>query len=83
MRHYKLSKDQKMDILPLQTSRPVPNGHESVYTPPQDEVAKKAYIAYENERSQPGHDIDHWLKAEAELIAIHNLTGVPGFYDRK
>ena len=52
------------------------------FTPSPDEVARKAYFACENERSQPGHDVQHWLKAEADLIAERNLTRVHGFHNR-
>jgi hypothetical protein len=45
-------------------------------------VARKAYFAYENERFQPGHDVQHWLKAEADLIAEHNLTRVHGYHNQ-
>jgi hypothetical protein len=45
-------------------------------------VARKAYFVYENEGSQPGHEVQHWLKAEAELIAERNLTRVHGFHKK-
>jgi hypothetical protein len=45
-------------------------------------VARKAYFAYENQGSQPGHEVQHWLAAEAELIAERNLTRVHGFHNR-
>jgi hypothetical protein len=47
-----------------------------------DEVARKAYFSYENEGSLPGHDVQHWLKAEADLIAERNLTRVHGFHNQ-
>jgi Protein of unknown function (DUF2934) len=37
--------------------------------PSPDEVAKKAYLNYVNQGSQPGHEVQHWLAAEADLIA--------------
>jgi hypothetical protein len=52
------------------------------FTPSTDEVARKAYFAYENQGSQPGHEVQHWLKAEADLIAERNLTRVHGFHNR-
>lgn len=82
MKPHKLLKTQQSVI----AHRPISSGgikqNEANFTPSPDEVARKAYLNYENERSQPGHDIQHWLKAEADLIAEHNLTGVPGFYNR-
>jgi hypothetical protein len=35
-----------------------------------------------NEGSLPGHDVQHWLEAEAELIAERKLTRVHGFHNR-
>jgi hypothetical protein len=34
-----------------------------------DEVAKRAYFIYLNQGSPQGREMDHWLSAEAELIA--------------
>jgi hypothetical protein len=42
------------------------------FTPAPDEVAKKAYFSYVNEGSESGHDVQHWLAAEAQLITEHN-----------
>jgi hypothetical protein len=37
------------------------------YTPTHDEIAAHAYQIYLREGSVEGRDMDHWLKAEAEL----------------
>ncbi len=50
------------------------------FAPSADAVAKKAYFAYVNEGSLPGHEVQHWLAAEAELFAERNLTRVHGFH---
>jgi hypothetical protein len=34
-----------------------------------------------NEGSLSGHDVRHWLAAEAELTAERNLTGVHGYHN--
>jgi hypothetical protein len=52
------------------------------FTPLPDEVARRAYFTYVNQGSQPGHEVQHWLDAEAELIAERNLTRVHGFHNR-
>ena len=52
------------------------------FTPAPDEVARRAYFSYENQGSLPGHEVQHWLQAEAELIAERNLTRVHGFHHR-
>jgi len=53
--------------------------NESNFTPSPDEVARHAYFIYENQGSRPGREVQHWLKAEADLIAERNQTRVHGF----
>jgi hypothetical protein len=53
--------------------------NESNFVPSPDEVARKAYFSYVNQGSRSGHEVQHWLTAEAELIAERNLTRVHGF----
>jgi len=52
------------------------------FVPSPDEVARRAYFTYVNQGSPPGRDVQHWLDAEAELIAERNLTRVHGFHNR-
>jgi hypothetical protein len=52
------------------------------FTPSADEVARRAYFCYVSEGSQPGRHVQHWLKAEADLLAERNLTRVHGFHNR-
>jgi hypothetical protein len=47
-----------------------------------DEIARRAYFNYVNQGSLPGHDVQHWLDAEAELLAERNLTRTHGFHNR-
>ena len=51
------------------------------FVPSSDEVARRAYFSYMNEGSQPGRDVQHWLAAEADLIAERNRTRVHGFHN--
>jgi hypothetical protein len=44
------------------------NQNKPAFAPSRDEVAKKAYSIYVNEGSQPGHEVKHWLMAEAQLL---------------
>jgi hypothetical protein len=81
MRHHKLSKTQQEVIAPRPASADL-GQTEATFTPAPDEVARKAFFSYENEGSVPGHDVQHWLKAEADLIAERNLTRVHGFHNR-
>jgi hypothetical protein len=53
------------------------------FVPSADEVSRKAYFAYENEGSPQGRDVQHWLAAEAQLIAERNLTRTHGFHHNK
>jgi hypothetical protein len=82
MTHHKLSKTQQADIAPRPASAAGKNSNEGTFTPSADEVARKAYFAHENQGSQPGHEVQHWLKADADLIAERNLTRVHGFHNR-
>ena len=50
--------------------------------PSPDEVARRAYFSYVNQGSQPGHEVQHWLEAEKQLVAERNLTRVHGFHNR-
>jgi len=52
------------------------------FTPSPDEVARRAYFSYVNQGSLPGHDVQHWLDAEAHLVAERNLTRAHGFHNR-
>ena len=52
------------------------------FVPSPDEVARRAYFTYVNQGSLPGHDVQHWLEAEAHLLAQRNLTRVHGFHNR-
>jgi hypothetical protein len=57
--------------------------NENQFAPSPDEVARKAYFAYENNGSRPGHEVQHWLKAEADLIAERNQTRTHSFHDQR
>ena len=50
--------------------------------PSPDEVARRAYFTYVNQGSRSGHEVQHWLEAESQLIAERNLTRVHGFHNR-
>ena len=52
------------------------------FIPSPDEVARQAYFTYVNEGSRNGHEVRHWLAAEAELIAQGNLARIDAFCDR-
>jgi hypothetical protein len=84
MRHKKLSNNRNRT--PASESRPTVgddlNQGGADFTPSPDEVARRAYFSYVNQGSLPGHDVQHWLDAEAHLLAERNLTRVHGFHNR-
>ena len=47
------------------------------------EVARRAYFSYVNQGSLSGHEVQHWLAAEAELIAERDLTRIHGYHHGK
>ncbi|MGA2661006.1 MAG: DUF2934 domain-containing protein [Verrucomicrobiota bacterium] len=84
MKHNKRSQDRNHE--PASPARPTPavdlNRNKTVFVPSPDEVARRAYLSYVNQGAQPGHDVQHWLEAEAQLLAERNLTRVHGFHNR-
>jgi hypothetical protein len=56
--------------------------NEKDFAPSPEEVARKAYFSYANQGSSQGHEVQHWLAAEAELIAERNRTRVHGFHNK-
>jgi hypothetical protein len=52
------------------------------FVPSPDEVARMAYLSYLNQGSLPGHDVQHWLEAEQQLLEERNRTRVHGFHNR-
>jgi len=84
MKRKHFSQDQNPK--PASASRPAAvvdlNQNEIDFAPSPDEVARKAYFSYVNLGSLPGHDVQHWLEAEAELIAERKLTRVHGFHNQ-
>jgi len=84
MKHNKLPHDRNHQ--PTSPTPPAPVRDLSQtnidFVPSPDEVARRAYFTYVNQGSLPGRDVQHWLDAEAELIAERNLTRVHGFHNR-
>jgi len=48
-----------------------------------EEVSTRAYFVFLNLGSNHGNDVEHWLNAEAELLAERNLTRTHGYPGRK
>ena len=49
------------------------------FVPAPDEVARRAYFSYVNQGSSQGHEVQHWLEAEKQLLAERNLTRTHGY----
>ena len=85
MKHNKYPQDQtsKPGYVPESaTAAAAMNAKEMAFTPSPDEVARRAYFTYLNHGAQDGHEVQHWLNAEAELIAERKLTRTHGFHHR-
>jgi hypothetical protein len=81
MKQNKYPQDQKQNGAARPTTADLKRGEDD-FAPSPDEVARRAYFTYENQGSLPGHEVQHWLAAEAELIAERNLTRIHGFHNR-
>jgi len=82
MKNDKYLQDQMPGGEPRQTAAATSDFRENEFTPAPDEVARRAYFSYVNQGSLDGHEVQHWLAAEAELIAERNQTRVHGFHNR-
>ena len=82
MKHNKYPQDQSLPNASQQTPAENLNRDAKSFAPSADEVARRAYFSYQNEGSLPGRDVQHWLEAEAQLLAERNLTRTHGFHNR-
>jgi hypothetical protein len=84
MKHNKYPRNQiqKPAVASLSTADANLKPNEVDFVPSPDEVARKAYFTYVNEGSRQGHDVQHWLEAEAQLLAERKTTRVHGFHNR-
>jgi len=73
---------QKLEIGARLASVDAQNETPIDFVPSPDEVARRAYLNYVNQGAQPGHDVQHWLEAEQQLLAERNLTRIHGFHNR-
>jgi hypothetical protein len=82
MKHNKYSQNQKPAASARSAAIAESNQSEIDFAPAADEVARRAYFSYVNQGSLSGHEVQHWLAAEAELITERNLTRVHGFHNQ-
>jgi len=55
---------------------------ETDFVPAPDEVARRAYFSYVNQGSPQGHEVQHWLEAEKQLLAEREVMRVHGFHSK-
>jgi hypothetical protein len=60
--------DRKMAMAPKTVAAVDLNQSKTAFPPSSDAVARRAYSIYENQGSQPGHELKNWLEAEAQLF---------------
>jgi hypothetical protein len=86
MKQNKFSQNQNQNQTLTNAPRPLPtpesNQSAVEFAPPADEVARRAYFIYENQGSRSGHEVEHWVAAEAELLDERNLSRDYGFQNR-
>ena len=51
------------------------DGNSAPFAPSAVEVADRAYLKFQNQGASDGYDVEHWLRAESELIAEHDAVG--------
>ena len=74
MKHHRILQNQKSaQALPPDEKADSPQGTKE-FRLRADDIATRAYFSYVSQGSQPGHDSVHWLEAEAQLLAEHNLA---------
>ncbi len=81
-KNFHTDQNKKTAKASLPTAGAALDQNEIDFAPSADEVARRAYFNYENQGSVQGHEVQHWLTAEAELLAERNLTRVHGFHNR-
>jgi len=74
--------NQKTSGTPRPTAVVAMSQDEIDFVPSPDEVARRAYFAFENQGSMAGQHVQHWLAAEAALIAEHEFTRTHQFHNR-
>jgi Protein of unknown function (DUF2934) len=83
MKHNVFSHDpnQRPPVAPPAPAAAKLSQNETDFVRSPDEVARRAYFSYLSQGSLHGHHVQHWLEAEAQLLAERNLTRVHGFHN--
>ena len=81
MKQNKYPQNQKSAAAQSAAATELING-ENNFIPAPDEVARRAYFSYVNQGSPQGHEVQHWLAAEAQLLTERTLTRAHGFHNK-
>ena len=79
-RNFSPNENQKPNDAPRPIESNGSSQSQKDFAPSADEVARKAYFSYLNQGSPEGCAVQHWLEAEADLIAERELTRMHGFH---
>jgi len=84
MKHKNSSRKQsKAAVTLLQSAvRAHVNSSAIDFSPSADEVAMRAYYNFISKGSKPGHDLQHWLEAETQLLAERSYSFEQNYQDR-
>jgi hypothetical protein len=82
MKQNKYPQNKKSVVVSTPTVAADINQNETDFTPSPDEVARRAYFSYVNQGSSQGHEVQHWLEAEAQLLEERKFTRVHGFHNK-
>ena len=76
MKHKHAHENEKLPSVAPLVPTPETDVH---FVPSPDEIARRAYFTYVNEGAPLGRHVQHWLDAEAQLIAERNRTRTHGY----
>jgi hypothetical protein len=82
MKHNKYPQNPKPASVWPSTAVTVLNKNEIDFVPSPDEVARRAYFSYVNQGSRSGHEVQHWLEAEAQLLVERGRTRTHDFHNK-
>jgi len=61
----------EVETLPKRSATRGARSGNGEWTPPRDEVARRAYEIFQQRGSTPGREVEDWLEAERQVRASH------------
>ena len=84
MKNNKFSEDQKQKLAGgSRLTAAELNQSKTDFAPSPDEVSRRAYFTYVNQGSRSGHEVQHWLEAETQLLAERKTTRIHAFHNKR